>query len=78
MDCLRFSQSVLASENNKLQAATVKQERIPQLHCLDGYIEAVNQSTVSAQTSGVIESLSYDIDDIVKKGNVIAQIRAKN
>jgi RND family efflux transporter MFP subunit len=50
----------------------------PELHYLDGHVEAVNESTLSAQTSGVIEKLFYDVDDFVEPGKVIARIKSKN
>jgi RND family efflux transporter MFP subunit len=84
--------SVLAACNNshqsetrqadeaKSQLQTVQAEAVqaPELHYLDGHVEAVNQSTISAQTSGVIEELFYDVDDYVEKGKVIARIKSKN
>jgi len=42
---------------------------------LDGVIEAINQATLSAEVSGRIESINFDVDDIVKKGEVIVRIR---
>jgi RND family efflux transporter MFP subunit len=41
---------------------------------LDGRIEAVQQSTVSAQISGTITALPVDVDDVVSQGDVIAQL----
>ena len=41
---------------------------------LDGIVEAVNRATVSAQTSGQIESLPFDVGDVVPAGSVIARI----
>jgi RND family efflux transporter MFP subunit len=41
----------------------------------DGVLEAVNQSTVSAQTSGRIVELTVDVDSTVRKGDVIARLR---
>ncbi|TKV69171.1 efflux RND transporter periplasmic adaptor subunit [Marinobacter panjinensis] len=41
---------------------------------LDGVIEAVQQSTVSAQTSGTVQSLPFDVDDSVAAGDVIVQL----
>ena len=37
----------------------------------DGTVEAVNQSTVSAQTSGRIAEIFYDVDDRVEAGSTI-------
>ncbi|MEN9501677.1 MAG: hypothetical protein RI964_962 [Pseudomonadota bacterium] len=61
-----------------LQIAQVSEVNAPTLQYLDGHVEAVNQSTVSSQTSGVIEKLYYDVDDYVEQGKVIARIRSKN
>lgn len=41
---------------------------------LDGVIEAVQQSTVSAQTSGTIVELPFDVDDVVDAGALIARL----
>ena len=41
---------------------------------LDGRIEAVQQSTVSAQIAGTITALPVDVDDVVNQGDVIAQL----
>ncbi|MDO6461229.1 efflux RND transporter periplasmic adaptor subunit [Granulosicoccaceae sp. 1_MG-2023] len=42
---------------------------------LDGTLEAVNSSTVSAQTSGTVTEINYDVDDFVEKGAVILKLR---
>lgn len=39
----------------------------------DGVIEAVNQATVSAQTSGRVVELPVDVGDFVKKGDLIVR-----
>lgn len=46
-------------------------EIAPRERIWDGRIEAVNQATVSAQTSGRIAELPYDVNDFVDAGNVI-------
>jgi len=43
---------------------------------LAGTIEAVNQGTVAAQTSGRVESILYDVNDFVPAGAVIVRLRA--
>ncbi len=40
----------------------------------DGVIEAINRATVSAQTSGRVTELPYDVGDYVEKGSVIARL----
>ena len=53
--------------------ATVKvaYEVAPRERIWDGRIEAVNQATVSAQTSGRIAELPFDVNDFVEAGSVI-------
>ncbi len=41
---------------------------------LDGLIEAVQQSTVAAQTSGTVIELPFDVDDVVDAGELIARL----
>ncbi len=41
---------------------------------LDGVIEAVRESTVSAQTGGTVVALPYDVDDAVPEGDLIVQL----
>jgi RND family efflux transporter MFP subunit len=43
---------------------------------LDGTIEAVNQGTVAAQTSGRVEAIYYDVNDFVPAGAVIMRLRS--
>jgi RND family efflux transporter MFP subunit len=54
----------------------VQREHTPVERKLDGIIEAVNQGTVAAQTSGRVEVIFYDIDDFVPAGAVIIRLRA--
>jgi len=42
---------------------------------VDGVVEARRQATLSAEISGKIESVSFDIDDKVNKGAVVIRIR---
>lgn len=44
---------------------------IDDLRHFEGTVEAVNKSTVSAQTSGRIKAINFDVDDYVKKDEVI-------
>ncbi|HKK56132.1 efflux RND transporter periplasmic adaptor subunit [Marinobacter sp.] len=53
---------------------TVKRRALHETVHLDGVIEAVQQSTVSAQTSGTVQRLPYDVDDSVTAGDLIVQL----
>ncbi|MBL3823878.1 MULTISPECIES: efflux RND transporter periplasmic adaptor subunit [Marinobacter] len=58
----------------ELMAATAERSELQETVHLDGVIEAVQQSTVSAQTSGTVQSLPYDVDDSVAAGDLIVQL----
>lgn len=58
------------------QLFMVKQDLIPNTIELDGVVQAVNQGTVAAQTSGRIVGLYVDVNDLVKKGTVLLEISA--
>lgn len=64
------------SEASVLQALTVRAQPAAVERVLDGTIEAVNQSTVSAQTSGRVAEVLYDVNDFVPAGAVIVRLRA--
>lgn len=51
--------------------AEVAYEVAPRERIWDGRIEAVNQATVSAQTSGRIAELPFDVNDFVDAGDII-------
>lgn len=53
---------------------TVERRSFHETVHLDGVIEAVQQSTVSAQTSGTVQRLPYDVDDSVAAGDLIVQL----
>lgn len=54
----------------------VSEQSILQEQLFDATVEAVNQSTVSAQVAGRIESIAVDVDDYVAKDAVILRFRS--
>jgi membrane fusion protein, multidrug efflux system len=58
-----------------LQTHTMTLERAPLERAFDGTIEAVNQGTVSAQTSGRVVQVMYDVNDFVPAGAVIVKLK---
>jgi RND family efflux transporter MFP subunit len=54
--------------------AAVERAELVESVRLDGTVEAVQQSTVSAQTAGTIVELPYDVDDLVEAGALIARL----
>lgn len=59
-----------------LESIEVALEQRPLERYLDGKIEAVNQGTVAAQTSGRVTEILYDVNDFVPAGAVIVRLRA--
>lgn len=59
----------------ELAILTVTPEITPLERLVDGTIEAVNQGTVSAQTSGRVEEIFYDVNDFVPGGAVILRLK---
>jgi len=56
---------------------TVQRAEVPVVRTLNGVVEAVNEATVSAQTSGRVGEILYDVDDVVPAGAVIVRLRGK-
>lgn len=57
-----------------LPTAQVARVDLPRVYRLDGVAEAVNRSTVSAQTGGRVTEVNFDVDDFVRAGDVIVRI----
>ncbi|HSH27528.1 MAG TPA: efflux RND transporter periplasmic adaptor subunit, partial [Wenzhouxiangella sp.] len=66
--------TALAGQADAAQWATVERASLADLVRLDGVVEAVQESTVSAQTAGRIVELPFDVDDIVESGALIARL----
>ncbi|MBK9468339.1 MAG: efflux RND transporter periplasmic adaptor subunit [Gammaproteobacteria bacterium] len=56
-----------------LETAAVAVATVPRETFFDGVVEALNQSTVSAQTSGRVLELPVDVGDHVEKGALIVR-----
>lgn len=59
----------------RLATADVVLARIPEVQTFDATLEAVNQATVAAQTSGRVLELPFDVNDYVEKGEIIVRFR---
>ena len=60
-----------AQASAQLVTADVSYEVAPRERIWNGRIEALNQATVSAQTSGRVAELPFDVNDFVDAGEVI-------
>jgi RND family efflux transporter MFP subunit len=61
----------------ELETVSVSYTEVPRVYRLDGVIEAVNKTTVSAQISGQVETILFDVDDYVEKDQVIIRLNDK-
>jgi RND family efflux transporter MFP subunit len=64
----------IVSTAQPLESAEVQYRDVDLTYATEAVIEAVKQSTVSAQVSGRIVEVNYDVGDYVKKGEVIVRI----
>ncbi|HEX7217855.1 MAG TPA: efflux RND transporter periplasmic adaptor subunit [Burkholderiales bacterium] len=63
-----------AAQVPQLQTAAVELREVETSYSAEAVVEAVRQSTVSAQIAGRIVDLRFDVGDYVKKGEVIVRI----
>ena len=65
-----------AATGGGLATLIVGVESVPTERLLDGTVEAVHQSTVSAQTAGRVSDIYFDVNDVVPPGALIVRIRS--
>jgi len=58
----------------QLAVAPVQYREVEQTYSVEGLVQATRQSTVSAQISGRIKEINFDVGSRVKKGQVIVRI----
>ncbi|MDD4929488.1 MAG: efflux RND transporter periplasmic adaptor subunit [Gallionella sp.] len=58
----------------ELAVAPVEYREVSQTYSVDGLVEAVRQSTVSAQITGRVREVNFDVGDRVNQGQVILRI----
>ena len=69
--CVLIGLPAMAAELETVEVARADLQRI---YRLDGVAEAISRSTVSAQTSGRVVEIAFDVDDYVRQGDVIVRI----
>jgi RND family efflux transporter MFP subunit len=63
-----------AQAADQLAVAKAEYRDVAQTYSVEGVVEAVRQSTVSAQISGRVKEVNFDVGDTVKKGQIILRI----
>jgi len=71
-----FTMNAHAEPPETVAQATVAYFDIPREKIFDGVVEAVHHATITAQTSGQIIDVYFDVDDFVPQGAVLAKIAA--
>ncbi len=66
--------SMSAHAGAGLETVPVQYREVAQTYSAEGVVEATRQSTVSAQISGRVKEVDFDIGDHVKKGQIILRI----
>jgi len=69
-----LSAAATAQAAQPLPTASVQYRDVDITYATEAVVEAVKQSTVSAQVTGRIVEINYDVGDYVKKGQVIVRI----
>ncbi|MDP2760015.1 MAG: efflux RND transporter periplasmic adaptor subunit [Sideroxyarcus sp.] len=62
------------STAQSLRTIQVQEREVARRYSIDGVVEATRQSTVSAQISGRVKALNFDVGDRVSKGQIILRI----
>lgn len=71
---LGVSSALSAHAAEPLAVTQAQYREVAQTYSVEGVVEAVRQSTVSAQISGRVKEVNFDVGDTVKKGQIILRI----
>jgi RND family efflux transporter MFP subunit len=66
-----FALSVMAED---IDSVLVKKESVPLERWVEGKVQAIYQSTVSAETTGRVQEILYDVGDVVPAGAVLIKL----
>ncbi|MBW9262654.1 MAG: efflux RND transporter periplasmic adaptor subunit [Candidatus Thiodiazotropha sp. (ex. Lucinisca nassula)] len=65
----------LPADSTALETGAVVKRETAREFWLDGTVEAINQTTLSAQTRGQVEQILFDVDDYVEKGQEVVMLK---
>jgi RND family efflux transporter MFP subunit len=63
------------ADSSLLETVQVEKRETAREFWLDGTVEAINQTTLSAQTRGQVKQILFDVDDYVEKGQVVVKLK---
>jgi RND family efflux transporter MFP subunit len=58
-----------------LETAAAQYRTVPREYRLDGVVEAIKRTTVSAQTQGQVQEILFDVNDFVQKDAIVARLK---
>ena len=61
----------------ELAVAEAEQRVLQDTYMADAVVEAVQQATIAAETTGRIKAINFDVDDVVDKGSVLLRFSDK-
>jgi RND family efflux transporter MFP subunit len=67
--------AAFAVKAGPLNTVNAEVHQLPREFRLDGVVEAANRTTISAQTSGQVQEILYDVDDFVEKDAVLIRLK---
>jgi RND family efflux transporter MFP subunit len=66
-----FQQAVAQSD---LKTYVIELETITKTQTFNGIVEAVKESTLSSEISGKVLEVNFDVDDVVKEGDILLRV----
>ena len=60
-----------------IETEVAQLKEVPTTYMLEGLVEAELKTTISAQTSGIVKKIHFDVDDFVAKDKVVVEIDDK-
>lgn len=74
LGCTLATSAFTLQAAEQLAVTTVQYREVAQTYSVEGVVEATRQSTVSAQISGRVKEINFDVGDTVRKGQIILRI----
>lgn len=67
----------LAWAETPLETVEAVYQTVSREQVLDGMVEAINEATITAQTSGQVVDINFDVGDFVPEGAVVMRLRGR-
>ncbi len=71
---LAAATTIWTAAANGVETAEVRYRDVDETYAVEAVVEAIKQSTVSAQVTGRVVEVNYDVGDYVQRGQIIVRI----